>query len=414
MRKTKYLFVFGTRPEAIKMAPVLQALERDPQAECVVCVTGQHEELLASVLSLFRISPHYQLRVMSHNQQLCGLTSRLLAELEKVIAIERPDWVLVQGDTTSAMTGAMAGCYSKTPVAHVEAGIRSHSKLEPFPEEVNRKIIDVMSDLHFAPTTLDKHDLVREGFRPDTIHVTGNTCIDALRFISATPFSMQGSILQKLPLSSKRIILVTVHRRENHGAPLDGICEAIRVVAREYRDTAHLVLPVHPNPSVNVTVRRCLAGISNVTLTPPLGYRELLALADACYFAMVDSGGLQEELPCLGKPALVLRNVTDRRGAILAGAARLVGTEANAIVSAFTELMEDPVLYQQMAQHRNLFGDGMAGQRIASILKSCQSAEAAELTMNAASAPLPSKLETATAASDVLFDTDSTSQQLGY
>src|ERR1700682_497920 len=208
MPKTKYLFVFGTRLAAIKMALTLQPLEFDPQAECVVCVTGQHEELLASVLSLFRIVPQYHLRVMSHNQQLSSLTSRLLGELEKAIAKERPDWVLVQGDTTSAMAGAMAGCSSNIPGAHIEAGIRSHNKLEPFPEEVNRKIIDVMSDLHFAPTTLDKQDLMREGFHPNTIHVTGNTCIDALRFIAATPFSMQGSILQKLPLSSKRIILV--------------------------------------------------------------------------------------------------------------------------------------------------------------------------------------------------------------
>src|SRR5260370_16414628 len=259
MRKTKYLFVFGTRPEAIKMAPVVRALDRDRQAECVLCVTGQHEELLASVFPLFRIRPHYQLRVMSHNQQLCGLTSRLLAELEKVIAVERPDWVLVQGDTTSAMAGAMAGCYSKIPVAHIEAGIRSFNKLEPFPEEVNRKIIDVMSDVHFAPTALDKQDLMREGFSPKTIHVTGNTCIDALRFIAATPFSMQGSILQKLPLSSKRIILVTVHRRENHGAPLACICEAIRVVALAYRDTPHLELPLHPIPNLNLPRDLCLA-----------------------------------------------------------------------------------------------------------------------------------------------------------
>jgi len=329
------------------------------------------------------------LRVMSHNQQLCALAARLLAELEKVIAQERPDWVLVQGDTTSAMAGAMAGCYSKIPVAHIEAGIRSHNKVEPFPEEVNRKTIDVMSDLHFAPTTLDKHDLIREGFRPETIHVTGNTCIDALRFISASPFCVEGSVLQKLPLSSKRIILVTVHRRENHGAPLEGICEAIRTVARAYRDTAHLVLPVHPNPNVNATVRRCLGGISNITLTPPLGYRELIALAEACYFAMIDSGGLQEELPCLGKPALVLRNVTDRRGAILAGAARLVGANVNAIVSGFTELMKDSALYQRMAQNRDLFGDGMAGQRIVSILKSYSSAETmADLAMNAGNSPL--------------------------
>jgi UDP-N-acetylglucosamine 2-epimerase (non-hydrolysing) len=392
MPKTKYLFVFGTRPEAIKMAPVLQAFEPDPDAEPIVCVTGQHEELLSSVLSLFRISPHYQLHVMSHNQQLCGLTSKLLAELEKVIAIERPDCVLVQGDTTSAMAGAMAGCYSKIPVAHIEAGIRSHNKLEPFPEEVNRRIIDVMSDLHFAPTILDQHDLIREGFRPETIHVTGNTCIDALRFISASPFSIEGSHLQNLPLSSKRIILVTVHRRENHGAPLEDICDAIRTVARAYSDTAHLVLPVHPNPNVNATVRRRLGGISNITLTPPLGYRELIALAEASYFAMIDSGGLQEELPCLGKPALVLRNVTDRRASIIAGAARLVGADVNAIVSAFTELMEDSALYQRMAQHRNLFGDGLAGLRIASILKSHYSADLpSALTMNVTNAHLGSQ-----------------------
>jgi UDP-N-acetylglucosamine 2-epimerase (non-hydrolysing) len=368
MATQKYLFVFGTRPEAIKMAPVLQALQSDPEAECVVCVTGQHEELLEPVLSLFRIRPDYRLRMMSHDQQLCGLTARLLCELEKVIAQERPDWVLVQGDTTSAMAGAMAACYSKTRLAHIEAGLRSHNKQEPFPEEVNRKIIDVMADLHFAPTVSDQRHLIAEGYRSDTIHVIGNTCIDALRYIAALPFSLEGSALENVPLFSKRVILVTVHRRENHGAPLDSICEAIRTVARKYQDTVHLVLPVHPNPSVKAAVCRGLDGISNVTLTPPLGYRELIALAEACFFAMIDSGGLQEELPCLGKPALVLRNVTDRPEAITAGAARLVGVETDAIVSAFTELMEDTALYLQMAQHRNLFGDGMAGQRVASVL----------------------------------------------
>jgi UDP-N-acetylglucosamine 2-epimerase (non-hydrolysing) len=370
MATKKYLFVFGTRPEAIKMAPVLQALQSDPEAECVVCVTGQHEELLDSVLSLFRIRPDYRLRVMSHDQQLCGLTARLLAEVEKIIVQERPHWVLVQGDTTSAMAGAMAACYSKTRLAHIEAGLRSHNKQEPFPEEVNRKIIDVMADLHFAPTVSDQRHLIGEGFRTDTIHVVGNTCIDALRFIAASPFSLEGSALEDVPFFSKRVILVTVHRRENHGAPLESICQAIRTLARRYHDSVHFVLPVHPNPNVNATVWRCLEGIGNVTLTAPLGYRELIALAEACFFAMIDSGGLQEELPCLGKPALVLRNVTDRPEAITAGAARLVGVETEAIVSAFTDLMEDPVLYLQMAQHRNLFGDGMAGQRIASILMS--------------------------------------------
>lgn len=370
MATKKYLFVFGTRPEAIKMAPVLQALQSDPETECVVCVTGQHEELLEPVLSLFRIRPDYRLRVMSHDQQLCGLTARLLCELEKVIAQERPDWVLVQGDTTSAMAGAMAACYSKTRLAHIEAGLRSHNKHEPFPEEVNRKIIDVMADLHFAPTVSDQRHLIAEGYRADTIHVIGNTCIDALRYVAAQPFSLEGSVLEDVPLFSKRVILVTVHRRENHGAPLENICEAIRIVARRYQDTVHLVLPVHPNPNVKAAVWRCLDGISNVTLTPPLGYREVIALAEACFFAMIDSGGLQEELPSLGKPALVLRNVTDRPEAITAGAARLVGVETDAIVSAFTELMEDTDLYLQMAQHRNLFGDGMAGQRVASVLMS--------------------------------------------
>jgi UDP-N-acetylglucosamine 2-epimerase (non-hydrolysing) len=307
---------------------------------------------------------------MSHDQQLCGLTARLLCELEKVIAQERPDWVLVQGDTTSAMAGAMAACYSKIRLAHIEAGLRSHNKHEPFPEEVNRKIIDVMSDLHFAPTVSDQRHLLAEGYRPDTIHVIGNTCIDALRYVAALPFSLEGSALEDVPLFSKRVILVTVHRRENHGAPLESICEAIRIVARRYQDTVHLVLPVHPNPNVKAAVCRGLEGISNVTLTPPLGYRELIAVAEACFFAMIDSGGLQEELPCLGKPALVLRNVTDRPEAITAGAARLVGVETDAIVSAFTELMEDTGLYLQMAQHRNLFGDGMAGQRVASVLMS--------------------------------------------
>jgi UDP-N-acetylglucosamine 2-epimerase (non-hydrolysing) len=365
---TKYLLVFGTRPEAIKMAPVIHALQNEPEAECVVCVTGQHEELLNSVLSLFQIQPDYHLRVMSHNQQLCGLTSRLLAELEKVIAGEKPDWVLVQGDTATATAGCMAGCYCKIPVGHIEAGLRSHNKLEPFPEEVNRKIIDAMSDLHFVPTEGDKQNLLLEGLNPETIHLTGNTCIDALQYMAAQPFSLADSPLRNVPFGKKRIILITVHRRENHGPALESICGAVRIVARKYRDTAHLVLPVHPNPNVTATVSKLLDGISNITLTPPLHYREIIALAESCYFAMIDSGGLQEELPCLGKPALVLRNVSDRPAATQAGAAKIVGVETASIVSAFSELMEDPFAYQRMAQHRDLFGDGNAGKRITNIL----------------------------------------------
>lgn len=367
------------------MAPVIQALQNEPEAECVVCVTGQHEELLTSVLTLFRIKPDYHLRVMSHNQQLCGLTARLLAELEKVIAAERPDWVLVQGDTASATAGCMAGCYSKLPVGHIEAGLRSHNKLEPFPEEVNRKIIDVMSDLHFVPTEGDERNLLREGLNPETIHVTGNTCIDALRYMAVQPFSLTDSPLRGVPFGKKKIILVTVHRRENHGPALEDICEAVRIVARRYRNTAHLVLPVHPNPNVTAAVWRHLDGIPNITLTAPLHYREIIALAEGCHFAMIDSGGLQEELPCLGKPALVLRNVSDRPAATEAGAARIVGVETESIVAAFSELMEDQFVYQRMAQHRNLFGDGNAGKRIAGILM----AQGAEMTMVVPTADAP-------------------------
>jgi UDP-N-acetylglucosamine 2-epimerase (non-hydrolysing) len=368
MHKKKYLLIFGTRPEAIKMAPVIHALENEPLAQCVVCITGQHEELLNPLLSLFRIRVDHSLRVMTHNQQPCGVTAKLLESLEKVILAERPDCVLVQGDTTSATAGCMAGCYSKIPVGHIEAGLRSHNKHEPFPEEVNRRIIDAMADIHFAPTAIDEQNLIRECVKPASIHITGNTCVDALRYVSSLPFSYEDSVLQQLAFTDKRIILVTVHRRENHGEPLQQICDAIRIVARRYQNRAHLVLPVHPNPNVTAAVWRQLGGISNITLTPPLGYRELIAVAESCHFAMVDSGGLQEELPCLGKPALVLRNVTDRPGSILAGAAKLVGTDTHAIVSSFTELMEDPVLYQRMAQHRDLYGDGKAGIRIANIL----------------------------------------------
>lgn len=366
---SRYLVVFGTRPEAIKMAPVLQALRADPQTVCVACSTGQHQELLAQVLSLFRIKPRHQLRVMMPNQQLSGLTSLLLASLDQVMRAERPDRVLVQGDTTTAMVASMAACYLKIPVAHVEAGVRSNNPLEPFPEEMNRKVIDVISDLFFAPTAIEQHHLLREGISPDHIYVTGNTCIDALCHVSALPFSVAGTVLEKLPLGRKKILLATIHRRESHGSPLKNICQAIRVIARRYKDSAHVVIPVHPNPNVRECVHRCLGGLPNVTLSEPLGYQEMIALMKVSHFALTDSGGLSEELTWLGKPTLILRNVTDRPEAVDVGAAILVGVDPQLIVTAATELMENSALYDRMAQHRKLFGDGMAARRIASILQ---------------------------------------------
>lgn len=383
MCRKKYLLVFGTRPEAIKMAPVLSALATEPGAKCVVCISGQHEELVRPILSLFSIVPDYNLHAMTLDQSLNGLTSILLREIDAVIAKEHPDWVLVQGDTTTAMAASMAACYGRVRVAHIEAGIRSHNKVEPFPEEINRRIIDQIADLHFAPTILDKYELVREGLASDSIHVTGNTSIDALRYVANLPFAVEGSLLAKLPLSGRRIILVTVHRRENHGAPLREICSAVRLLAQRYKEGAQIVLPVHPNPNVNGPVRELLDGIENVSLLPPLGYQELIFLVQSSYFVMTDSGGLQEETPWLGKPALVLRNVTDRREAILAGAARLVGTKMAAIVDAASELMEHPVVYRQMARSRNLFGDGLAGLRIARILQ----ADGVQAPLQQATAP---------------------------
>lgn len=366
---SKYLVVFGTRPEAIKMAPVLQALEEDPEAISVSCCTGQHQELLAPMLSLFRIEPAYHLRVMAPNQQLASLTSILLTELDKVMRMERPDRVLVQGDTTTAMVAAMAATYQKIPVGHIEAGVRSHNPMEPFPEEMNRRVIDVIADLFFAPTKVERTDLIREGISPSQIHVTGNTSIDALRHVASLPFTLQGSVLEYLPLGSKRILLATVHRRENHGEPLINICNAFRLLARCYRNSIHIVIPVHPNPNVNACVHRFLDHIPNITLTPPLAYQDLVALAQCCDFALTDSGGLQEELTWLGKPALVLRNVTDRREAVDAGAATLVGTDTEAIVSAAIELMENKELYRRMAQPREIYGDGHSARRIVNVLQ---------------------------------------------
>jgi UDP-N-acetylglucosamine 2-epimerase (non-hydrolysing) len=363
----KYLIVFGTRPEAIKMAPVLRALQDEPQAVTIACSTGQHRELLTQVLSLFQIQPQYELNVMAPNQQLGALTSVLLTELEKVILAERPDRVLVQGDTTTAMVASLAACYQKVPVAHVEAGLRSHNLLEPFPEELNRKVIDSIADIFFAPTEVERHDLLREGKSADQIYVTGNTGIDALRIVSSLPLSLKDTRLAHLPLT-KRIILATVHRRENHGAPLKDICSAIKIFARRYAESAHIAIPVHPNPNITAEVHRCLGNVPNITLTPPLGYHELIALAKVAYFALTDSGGLQEELTWLGKPALVLRNVTDRREAIDGGASILVGVDPQTIISHAVQLMEDLVLYQQMAQPRELFGDGRAAERIVDVL----------------------------------------------
>ncbi|WP_263419427.1 non-hydrolyzing UDP-N-acetylglucosamine 2-epimerase [Terriglobus albidus] len=366
MPKT-YLSIVGTRPEAIKMAPVIRALARQGDRS-VVCVTGQHEHLVPPILKLFEIDPEYRLAPTPQDGQPNGLLARLLPQLDEILKKEQPSHVLVQGDTTSAMAGALAACYAKVPLAHIEAGIRSGSNHEPFPEEAHRRMIDAMADLHFAATAENRWTLLKEGRSARQIHLTGNTGIDAMRYAASLPFNHANSLLKALPMGQRKLILITLHRRESQGEPLGRVCKTLCTLARRYARTAHFVLPVHPNPAVSSTVRKFLSNEDNITLTAPLSYREMIAAAQACYFAMIDSGGLQEELPSLGKPALVLRNVTDRPEAVAAGSAKLVGFSSESILDAFTELMENEHLYESMAQVRDIYGDGRAADHIAYVL----------------------------------------------
>lgn len=363
----KVLAVFGTRPEAIKMAPVVKELQRNEATQVVVCATAQHRDMLDQVLALFGIAPDYDLDLMRPNQSLASLTARAVAALDEVVERERPDWLLVQGDTTTAMVGALAGFYRRVRVGHVEAGLRTGDNSQPFPEEVNRRIADVVSDRHFAPTARNRDALLREGYDDSTIVVTGNTVIDALEVVVADLRRCQGGPAD-LGLDERRVLLVTAHRRENFGAPLQDICGALREIAETYRSTVQLVLPVHPNPNVQRTVRESLGDIENVRLTDPLGYREMVAVMDRAHLLLTDSGGLQEEAPGLGKPVLVLREVTERPEGVDAGAVRLVGTSKRRIVTETARLLDDPLAYDAMARAVNPYGDGRASRRIVSAL----------------------------------------------
>ncbi|MBX6773131.1 MAG: UDP-N-acetylglucosamine 2-epimerase (non-hydrolyzing) [Chloroflexi bacterium] len=365
----KVLTVFGTRPEAIKMAPVVQALARDPTAFTVrVCVTAQHRELLDQVLALFHIAPDYDLDIMRPNQSLAGTAAAVLLGLEPVLEAERPDWVLVQGDTTTVAAASLAAFYSGCRVGHVEAGLRTYDRSQPFPEEMNRRIASLLGDLHFAPTERAAANLRREGIPADRVIVTGNTVIDAIRQVADLPFDPAGTPLADLPLGRRRLILVTAHRRENFGRGMEEICSGLRTLA-ERHDDIHLVYPVHPNPNVREPVCRLLGGIPNITLLPPLEYQPLVWLMKQSHFVITDSGGIQEEAPGLGKPVLVLRRTTERPEGVEAGVVKLVGPDRAAIAAEAERLLRDPVYYQQMARAANPYGDGRAAERIASALR---------------------------------------------
>lgn len=351
--------VFGTRPEAIKMAPVVAALSAgDAGVESRVCVTAQHREMLDQVLDVFGIEPDYDLDVMTDDQSPGDVTATILGNVGAVLADFAPDLVLVHGDTTTTMTAALAAFYRKLPVGHVEAGLRTHDRYFPFPEEMNRVLTDALCTYHFAPTQLSKKNLLREGVSPESITVTGNTVIDALRDVAGRA----GLPETALP-EGGRLLLVTAHRRENFGEPLENICGAIRDVADRFPDVT-VVCPVHLNPNVQSTARSILGGHDRIVLTGPLPYLEFVRLLKVSHIVVTDSGGLQEEAPSLGKPVLVLRRETERPEAVEAGTVRVVGTDRGRIVRECARLLSDDDAYREMAEAVNPYGDGRASERI--------------------------------------------------
>ncbi len=360
----KVMSIIGTRPEAIKMAPVIKQLERHPdQINSIVCATGQHREIFDQALEGFGIEPDYDLDLMRPNQRLVGITSRIMTAVGEVIIEEEPDWVLVQGDTTTAMTSSLVAFYENIKIGHVEAGLRTGDRHQPFPEEINRRITDLLADLYFAPTESNAQNLRREGVDPADILVTGNTGIDALMMMNRR---MQGRPLSPPldTLKGGRMILVTTHRRENFGEPVEQICKAILEIASRYRDDVEIVFPVHPNPRVSKTVHRLLDEIPNIILTMPTNYETIVGLMSRATLILTDSGGIQEEAPSLGKPVLVLRDTTERPEAVTMGAAKIVGPHYDRIVNETTRLLDDAVAYDAMASVVNPYGDGQSSARI--------------------------------------------------
>jgi len=389
--RLRVLAILGTRPEAIKMAPVVRALQARPDVFNVrVCATAQHREMLDQVLSLFAIVPDIDLDLMRAGQSLSGLGARVLAGLDPVLVAERPDWVLVQGDTTTVAMAALAAQHRQVRVGHVEAGLRTGDRRNPFPEEMNRVVTDHVSDLCFVPTERARQNLVQEGILDWRIRVTGNTVVDALRWVARQPPTPKvaellhqlgvGELRERrasgssapsaplLPRSPASMLLVTAHRRENFGRPLERICRALREIAQRGDGKVHLVYPVHPNPSVHGPVHHLLDGVDRVTLLPPVDYLALVHLMKRSTLILTDSGGIQEEAPSLGVPVLVLREMTERPEAVEAGVARVVGTDTERIVAEVFRLLDDPDAHAAMARPVNPYGDGHAAERIVEAL----------------------------------------------
>ena len=371
----RVLSVFGTRPEAIKMAPVVQQLGQTPGVLSRVCITAQHRQMLDQVLELFGLQPDYDLDLMKPDQPLNELTAAVFSGLEPVLRGFGPDWVLVQGDTTTVMAAGLSAYYHRVRVGHVEAGLRTGDKWQPFPEEINRKVLGAVADLHFAPTEWARGNLLREGVSEASIRVTGNPVIDALRQVLRQPCDLEAGPLRGR-LDERKLLLVTAHRRENFGAPMERIFGALLRIAREFEPLVQLVYPVHMNPNVHEPAHQLLGGEANIHLIPPLDYLPMVHLMKRAYLVLTDSGGLQEEAPAVGTPVLVMREVTERPEALEAGTALLVGTDPERIYRETRRLLENPQAQAAMARANNPYGDGHAAERIVAALLEASGAQA--------------------------------------
>lgn len=363
MNKIKVMTVFGTRPEAIKMAPLVLELEKTEGIESIVCVTAQHRQMLDQVLDFFKIKPDYDLDIMKERQSLTGITTRALTGLDEVIKEAKPDIVLVHGDTTTSFVGALAAFYNQVPVGHVEAGLRTFDKWSPFPEEMNRNLTGRIADLHFSPTASNRQNLLNEAVDDEKIFITGNTVIDAIKTTVKDDYKFETPILEQLSKSDKRLILMTAHRRENLGEPLYNITRAVRRIVDEFPDV-EVVYPVHLNPAVRGVANEILGGHDRIHLIDPIEVTELHNAMNISYLVLTDSGGLQEEAPSLGKPVLVMRNETERPEAVAAGTVKIAGVDEDTIYNLTRELLTDKEAYDKMAKAVNPYGDGHASERI--------------------------------------------------
>lgn len=367
-KKLKIMSIFGTRPEAIKMAPVVKKLEEDKDIEGIVCVTAQHREMLDQVLNLFDIAPDYDLNIMKPGQTLSQITSRALIGLEEVIIKEKPDMILVHGDTTTTFVGALAAFYQQAKVGHVEAGLRSGNMYSPYPEEMNRSLTGRLSHLHFSPTKGNKDNLLREGIEEERIILTGNTVIDALLQVVDENYKFENDLLNKIDYINKKVILLTAHRRENLGEPMENIFSAVKEVV-EKNDDVEVIFPIHLNPRVREIAYRILGDIERVHIIEPLDYEPFANLMNRCHIILTDSGGIQEEAPALGKPVLVLRTETERPEAVEAGTVKMAGIKKERIFELTHELINNKEEYNKMANAVNPYGDGKASERIVKAIK---------------------------------------------